>query len=59
VKIKLYINLDSAQRVCISAKLHCLCPHRNFKFHLCPKSHMCVYILFQLRGYCCYNNTML
>ena len=31
----LFHKLEGAQRVHISAKLHCLHPDRNFKFHLC------------------------
>jgi len=33
-------KLEGAQRVRISVKLDCLCPDRNFKFHLCPERHI-------------------
>ena len=35
-----WLILEDTQRVHISTKLHCLHPDRNFKFHLCPESHI-------------------
>jgi len=47
---QLQLQLEGAQRVHISANLHCLRPDINFKFHLCPESrivylYICVVIV--------------
>jgi len=48
-------KLEGAQRVHISAMLHCLHPNRNFKFHLCLESRTAnLYICYYH-----YDNTML
>jgi len=47
-------QLEGALRVHISAhqvSLHCLRPHRNFKFHLCPESRIAyLYICMVIVG---------
>jgi len=42
----LKMKLEGAQRVHISAKLHCLRPDRNFKFHLCPETRIAYLYIF-------------
>jgi len=46
--VKTYVILESTQRVHISAKLRCLRPDRNFKFHLWREAELRIYIFVWL-----------